>query len=252
MSVKASERIADFEKPPLIEVALGAQFESNLSSAHLGAFWTSLQTEFPKVEDVPALPRAFPNGILAPSASPSRLFLHHVAGNELIQLQTDRFHVNWKRLLDPYPKFDSIKKEFFSRWGQFVEFCERRGSALRVASYEMTYVNHIESEIDRDKVFPWLDLARALHADADLDVHMKAAAKECNGDIMLRATTGARLLDNAQVLIFELTVRGTPRTAGNADDFGEWADAARERIVTTFVNATASEVRKNIWREVTT
>jgi len=57
----AEEIIYKFERPPVNETVLGVQFDPlpRLSSAHLGAFWASLGTDWPVVNDAPELEQQF-------------------------------------------------------------------------------------------------------------------------------------------------------------------------------------------------
>src|SRR5690606_13889432 len=74
-------------------------------------------------------------------------------GDRLVQIQGDRFLYNWKRVTSnwPYPSFEKVFKQFETNLMQYIAFLE--SEALKPITYrqfELTYVNHIGVDIDRD------------------------------------------------------------------------------------------------------
>ena len=106
--------LPDFERPPVIEVALSVQFKrlEALRSAHLGLLWAKFRPEgFPRTEDhaplEPAFERFDPNllrtqlgiEVRASDLPPlPRVWFLNEAGSELIQIQRDRFVHNWRKV----------------------------------------------------------------------------------------------------------------------------------------------------------
>lgn len=256
----ADERIADFENPPVAEVVLGCHFSmANLSPAHLGAFWETVRGDYPIIEEANWVQPIRVGGLAAAlsvtpqlQGAPIRLFLVKEDQCQLLQLQRDRFHANWRSangLPAKYPRYPEIKSTFFSRWEQFLSFC-RADSKLGPISdqqFEMTYVNHIIEEertggLDTlATVFPWIRPS-FLNSGADVNLVFRSEAAECAGEIAMAIRSGIHTQTQARLLVFELTVRGRAE-----QDFGEWSDLARKRIVTTFVQSTSEDIQKKVW-----
>ncbi len=51
--MKAELELPKYHKPPVVEVAIGVQFEplSEMRTAHFGAFWKRVEEDYPSVED---------------------------------------------------------------------------------------------------------------------------------------------------------------------------------------------------------
>ena len=111
----------DFERPPVNEVSLGVQVEpiDGLHAAHLGLFWGRVRRDFPALEEHPPLaptpiedvssgPRLLDLQVQMLTVPPvPRLLFIDGSGTELLQVQSDRFIANWRRLAgaDVYPRY---------------------------------------------------------------------------------------------------------------------------------------------------
>ena len=105
----ANATLPDYERPPVVETILGVQFEAfpGLSNAHLGAFWTTLDTEeWGSVADAPALQSQFEQfsesarwskglQIQLSQLPQCRLQIKNKTADRMIQVQNGRVHFNW-------------------------------------------------------------------------------------------------------------------------------------------------------------
>lgn len=103
--------LPDYKSPPINEVAWGVTIEpiAELLVPHIGLFWATIRNNYPVCE------YAFPimsqtmwvdRGTGAPFP---RIFLLSQSKNELIQIQNDRFHFNWRQVDGApvaYPHFE--------------------------------------------------------------------------------------------------------------------------------------------------
>lgn len=101
--------LPDYKKPPVVEVAISIQFNplKELNVPKLGALWLEFEKEFPETQDQPPLSPVFEvYGQIQPprfefrfEAAPplSRCWFLNKAGTELIQVQQDRFILNWRK-----------------------------------------------------------------------------------------------------------------------------------------------------------
>lgn len=154
--------LPNFDRPPIAEVALSIQFKelTNFRVIHLGQLWDRFgRTEFPTTEEQQPVPRSMEYfGIPTPAVMPQLqllnvppmpryLFLSE-NGSIVIQVQQDRFTVNWRKRSteDEYPRFEAISKIFESYALKFAQFLKEKDLGLiQIDQAEVTYVNRIES-----------------------------------------------------------------------------------------------------------
>lgn len=175
-----SSNLPEFDRPPVVETVLAAQFEpiKGMRTVHFGLFWERIRERFPTTEDKPALEAAFERFEEAPKrtprlrfearedATPERMWFVNKPGTEMIQLQVDRFIKNWRKTsVDAeYPRYEkTIKPGFLRDLSVFQEFLLGEGlGPIRMNQCEVTYVNHIVAGEgftdlgDASKVFSFL------------------------------------------------------------------------------------------------
>src|SRR4051812_4966915 len=115
------ENLPSFERPPVIEVLASIQFDPPIgfTAVHFGLIWDRFRAEFPTVEQRSPLPQmverlgvAFQGQLVQMEFSSEpplpRLWFVSPSGDELIQVQSDRFIRNWRavpELENPYPRY---------------------------------------------------------------------------------------------------------------------------------------------------
>lgn len=96
----------ELAEPPIEEVVCGVVFEplEFLDALEQGVYWNSVVDRFPKKQlQPPILDR---DGYLSPSVVlPIRSWLISEAEDLLVQIQHDRFYMNWRRRDAHYPRF---------------------------------------------------------------------------------------------------------------------------------------------------
>lgn len=96
----------ELAEPPIEEVVCGVVFAplEFLDALEQGVYWNSVVDRFPKKQlQPPILDR---DGFVPPSAVlPMRSWLISEAEDLLIQIQHDRFYMNWRRRDAQYPRF---------------------------------------------------------------------------------------------------------------------------------------------------
>src|SRR4051812_32192542 len=104
MSEAGIPQLPEFDRPPLVETVLSAQFEpiAGMHTVHFGLFWQRIRREFPEAEEKPSLKPAFERfdessrrvGRFRFEAredvQPERMWFVNKTGTEMIQLQVDR------------------------------------------------------------------------------------------------------------------------------------------------------------------
>ncbi len=167
--------LPDFERPPLTEVVLGVQFEPlpGFGSIHAGLFWERICERFPQVRERPPLPAVIERSGGRSSRAlkvqwqvvdeplPTRYWFLNDKGDQLIQLQPDRFLYNWRKRngQDADPRYESIRSSFESELGRFRSFLAEEQIPQPVPNQcEVTYVNHIFPGTDHQPLVVVSDL----------------------------------------------------------------------------------------------
>ena len=258
-----------FKKPPVIEVVLGAQFETlkGFLSPHYGLFWEVVRNEYPDVEDKPPLAEIFedkqapgPPLELLELPPQRRVFFVHREKNFLLQLQPTRFLHNWRKVKaeDSYPTFAIAEERFQKYWAFLARFvADNKLGALQANQYELTYINHI---IEGEGAFP-LAITKYLAAfnwrsdrpapflpePGSLAFNARFKLPENKGGLHVSLKHGKRLADAMDVLVLELTARGPAKS--DASDMKGWFSLAHEWIVRGFTDLT-TEVAHRLWDRV--
>ena len=273
-----SERtLPDFESPPVIEVALGVQFDPPLAltSAHLGRIWEIYQRRFPKTQDQPPLPSVIetPDAKVSPGPSvqfvgvpplPRCWFLNE-AETELIQIQKDRFVRNWRKVQvgDVYPRYEQIRDGFRDDLDALVAFASReRLGEVRPTQCEATYVNHIRagavwqshSEVQR-VVALWRGNPKPgagfLPEPEDVRFAVRYVITEDSGQFLGRLNVdlqpGFLTSDQSPILVLTLTARGRPDGSG-LQGVLNFLNRGREWIVRGFTEITTEATQQQEWK----
>jgi uncharacterized protein (TIGR04255 family) len=265
--------LPDFDNPPVVETVLSAQFEklAALRTVHLGVFWQRVRSEFPNVEEHPALasvfeqagepiPQAVQLRFQPPETLPSpRLWLLNHGGSELMQIQNDRFIKNWRKA-DPnaeYPHYTPVIKPAFERDFQIFQtfLADENLGDIRINQCEVTYVNHIISgqgwtnrdEIDKIFTFCKLPFGKPYPGRPEGLAYIArfpilGPDKEEIGRLHVEVLPGISVSDNKPMYALNLTARGM---YGSGIEF---FDIGRRWIVKSFENLT-TELMHEIWRK---
>ena len=261
--------LPDFERPPVVEVALSVQFEPlALQPKHVAILWESCRTEFPQWEDQAPIGPAFelfgPGNVDARTffvnAPPRRAIFRNAAGTELKQYQADRFVRNWTKapLAPTYPRYESVRSPFANDLRALIEFAGRQSlGAIAPNQCEVTYVNLIPlADGAADTVAAVLSAWDGSFSDSflpepestDIAAHFvmtEAGQREPVG--RLHVSAGVVIFRDAhtRALQLTLTARGQPLSSG-VDGVLSFLDLGRRYIVKGFASFTRPEMHK-IW-----
>ena len=130
----------ELDAPPINEVVCGIVFEElPIDPVLVGAYWANRRDELP--ERALKLPvGAYQLNMV--EAPPLRVWLRSVDAGTLIQIQHDRFYVNWQATGGTYPRFHTIAADLEKELTLFSAFCEEWLSKKPAAqAIELTKVN---------------------------------------------------------------------------------------------------------------
>ncbi|MCA9618238.1 MAG: hypothetical protein KC731_04435 [Myxococcales bacterium] len=117
-------------KPPIIEVVCGVHFDAlELDGMVLGVYWDRRRDEFPTRHLQPAFSEG-PGFVLG--SPPLRAVLVGSDKVHVLQLQHDRFFMNWRAIGAAYPRFSNreagpgLMTKALEEFRLFSDFCEER------------------------------------------------------------------------------------------------------------------------------
>lgn len=151
-----------FDRAPVTEVALSLQFDPlpGLQIHHFGLLWNLYKERYPRVESHPPIDRAIEVFQREPVMRPAvtfelvnpfmtpRVWFLSETGSDLLQVQRDRFIVNWRKTKpeDTYPHFEQLRETMVQRFELFAGFVrENKLGEIVPNQCEVTYINQIET-----------------------------------------------------------------------------------------------------------
>ena len=257
------QSLPEYERPPVVEVALAIQLEAaigyrSLDLANIARHWAN---EFPKIEERHPLPKmGFGSESLdmtfdvSDETETPRLWLQNDAGDRVVQLQQDRIVVNWKRGTgdDTYPRYASIREALRDAWQRMTAAVIELGFDMPQPSIcEAQYINHLgadqgwhSTEDTARLIAPWNgtmsdDFLPTDHHGALL-LHFHIPNQPGWLDINGWTTD---LDDGEKMLVLNLTSQGeatSPDIAGAL----KFMDLAHEWIVKGFTSVTTTEAHE--------
>jgi uncharacterized protein (TIGR04255 family) len=261
MNKGKAQKFPDYKNPPVIEVACGISFEAikNFRAPHLGLFWQKVRNDFPLCEHAPRL-EINPQHIDLAEFLP-RIWFINEKQNMLIQLQNDKFYLNWRRMQqeEVYPRYNKIIRDFKTNHRIFQKFLEEEklGSANPIKC-ELTYINHIPktegwgsldeiNNVFRD--FTWDPNERFLPPPIGLGGQVTFALPNNKGQLNVTLQHGSRKIDKNPILTLQLTARGLGPDK-SMDSAWEWFEVAHEWIICGFTDLTGTIIQKDIWQRI--
>lgn len=285
-SVAGAKRPADlpdFDRPPLVEVALGVQFAdlTGYRTHHAGLLWDKhFRARFPKCVERPPIdavfetfgavsqgpPRLQVQVLQVPGPVVPRLWFINDGDTELVQIQADRFLHNWRRSKEKarYPRYEPIREHFFRELADVQSFFDaEKIGVIEPNQCEVTYVNHISLADGSD---PWTQFHRIFELWGSFDAVRPAGGARLpapeDARFSLRFVIGdlnsgellGRLHIEGQPVIAEeaeriirlnMTARGCPKTP-TFQGVADFLDTGRDAIVRGFAAITTAEMHE-LW-----
>ncbi len=256
-----AKSLLSYEKPPIIEVACGIQFEpiQGFKAPHSGLLWTRFGDEYPNCEHAAPIglnPATFETATGLPLP---RIWFITKGGSNLIQVQNDRFHFNWRKRSqgEAYPRFDTVLHSFKKNFGIFAELIKESGlGPINPIECELLYINHIpkedgwESAADTQNILPdlaWRSIKkRFLKEPLSIGWQTSFALPEDCGRLNVSLQQGERQSDKLPILRLEFVARGLGEDK-SPDALWEWFELAHKWIVFGFADLTNPKIQKEVW-----
>lgn len=261
--------IHDFIEPPVVETVLSVQFVpiEGFTLAHIGLYWDTIRREFERFESKPPIGHVKESFSAGPGVRdiglsfstsnemPFRAWFLDKKGNQILQVQKDRFIHNWQKISgdEVYPRYESVRNKFQVEWDRFNAFLGKEGLARpEINQYEVTYVNHIEYEKgwkgygELAKVISlWSGKHSGdfLRSPENINLNVTYLLPDNHGRLYVGMQPVLRARDATEILQLNLTARVVPSTT-SSDEVLKWLDLGRLWVVEGFNDVTTPEIRK--------
>jgi uncharacterized protein (TIGR04255 family) len=269
-----STTFPEYDHPPVTEVVLSVQFETlpRLKGPLVGLLWTRFRDRFPESEEHPPLPSVVETfGVniqemnvqfeLMDSMPAMRTWFLTEPGDQLLQVQQDRFVHNWRKRAeaDEYPRFDNLASSFREELIEFARFIDEEGiGEIAFTQCEVTYVNHIVGGEDWNihehperllRVWSGKYSDEFLPAPEDARVAIRYVVPGQDGNPLGRLHIAANpaflVRDKKPVMVLTLTSRCKPIGQG-LDAANSALNIGHEWIVRGFTSITTQEMHE-VW-----
>ncbi len=258
-----------FRSPPVYETVLAIQFEelSAFRAIHFGLFYEAVARRFPVAEDqpraepivetFPILPRQMTLMLEQKKTGPERVWFRDKSdGALLLQVQPDRFGLNWRRTSEnePYSRFDQNGPLFLEEFGKFERFCEDHAlGKLQPNLCEVIYVNHLFPMVDESAV----ECMERVLAGVSMTLENGLPTPELaafnrvypigdrKGRLYVEAAIG-RHQEKGNFVLLKITARIVHR---EGDDLTTNLQMAHDAVVNGFVAITTADARTRRWGE---
>lgn len=261
-----------YTRPPVVETVIGVQFEelTGFRAAHFGAYWDRIgRDRFPKITDQPRLPstieafqRSLPNSLesieFLPAGSPGRVWFESAAGNELVQLQANRFLYNWKKSTqsEQYPSFEANREKFLTLWVEFRDFCSEMDiGKISPQLCEVTYFNDFppnpgESAIELfGRVFTgltWKNEGNFLSKPERATFNRVYEIPDRRGRLYVEAAIAVKVAESSELVRLTMTARMNCKSSTDGELFEE-IQIAHDWVVKGFAAVTNLDVQRERW-----
>lgn len=268
-----------FEHPPIVESVVGIQFSPlpELTSAHFGRFWSQLDpngTTWARTVDTsvirdqfevfndPLWNRVGGSGFEFKfgNAPQVRCLIENAEADRMIQLQSTRLHLNWKKTATRKPQCSTLLSEFSDTFHQFKEYCAVNHIGNVIPNqWEITCVNSFskgeywETPEDWGKTLPGLFTTQFAVKGVELKMEQRRVDWSFEivpklGRLHVSASPG-RWGDSANpTLLLELTCRG-PVKNDTFDSVVAGLNLGHQVCLDAFLNMTNDALKKK-WKEM--
>lgn len=262
------EHLPDYTHPPLNEVVLGVQFTPvpGYSTVNAQGVWDLFRYDFPTVQEQPLLSpvfETFGGTNLQPSfqfeigGAPmgNRLWFIAPGNDNLIQFQSDRFLVNWRKQSSShrYPRFEAIAKAFERNLSILEKHLLKHFKyQILVNQAEISYINLIPVN-DFSEVGLWISLWNGDRFGVEsLNLNFRDIVRSDDGQPIARLHHELQSVFTVdgkhKALRLTITVRGKP-SDGDPKSALDFLATGREVIVQRFTLITTPHAHKTWGRK---
>lgn len=239
-----AEALGHFDDPPIVEVVCGVKFGpvAGLDPIMLGAYWKERAEEYPTREVHEALVDSGPLVLL--EAPHVRFWFVSPGGEFLLQLQHDRFFVNWRKVRDgSYPRFNDrdgqsgVLTRALGEFEIFSTFCERNlGVRPAPVRCELSKIDHLlEGRHWRDardlaELLPWLQSFVGFSTSAAPEVSVQFAEPREGGNLVVTLRSAVTTARKSRAVVVETRIARQLTPGADLADVFRAANAEVNRV----------------------
>jgi uncharacterized protein (TIGR04255 family) len=235
--------------PPIFEVICGLVFEPipELNPVSIGKYWAAKQDTYPTTQVHPGL--ADEAQLVLSGLPPLRVWLVSEDDEFVLQIQTDRFYVNWRARGREYPRFSDhgerkgIRTRFLEEFKEFSSFCERefarQPKAVRVELAKVDQFvesSHWDGFQDLARLVPWLRDFAAFSKSGDPGLSVRFGEQKSGGSLAVLMDLGRLVPDARQPRILKLETRVSRSLVGPDDELREHFERMNEELNDVFAS----------------
>jgi uncharacterized protein (TIGR04255 family) len=264
------DSLPDYDTPPISEVGFSIQFErpQDFNQMYVRDFWEMFREGYPIATIEPRLAPIFET-FSAPFRDlrksqfkfeahqgpvENRCVFSSENFNSIIQFQSDRISLNWKKDHDRrYPRFELIRDRFAEAVNQVEKkFEEFNWGKLAANQCELVYSNSIPiSPPSLGANVLKLNSIQGIDELEGFQINFSRLLRDSTGERYARVhVTGVTTFNDEKehILLLNIAVRGRP-LGQNVDDCWKFFHAARISIVEMFTKITSQEAQET-WSRV--
>jgi uncharacterized protein (TIGR04255 family) len=249
-----------YDNPPIVELVCGVHFQylDRLKAPHYGLLWEKFREKgFIETQEVPPLSPS--SGSLQLSDVPPlpRVMFQTESGEKLIQVQRDRFLVNWRRMSEEqdYPRFENVFEAFLEHAEKFKDFLSSNGlGSIEPLEYELTYSNQLFEGEDWENIsnigelFPDFSWRESSPKPNEIKWHTTWPLPEGRGNLRTTIQSGKNSENKKSILRFDISAKGMHESAELLESMRSWFELAHEESIEVFEHMTSESVRDQ-WGE---
>lgn len=235
------ERVEPLDDPPIVEVACGCIFSEldRLDPVVVGVYWNERRRDYPRHDLQPAItdrPVVAMAGqvtlTLRQGVPPVRTWFISEDDEFLVQIQSDRFYVNWRKRAGHYPRFTpepgGVGVRTLEEFARFRDFCMREiGQEPVPLQAQLTKVDHIvqhqhwETFAELARMVPWLtDFSRFSHSGTpSINVRFTEPRDEGHVSVALDMLPAEAVQPAARGHVLKIEATATKTTAADRAAF---------------------------------
>jgi uncharacterized protein (TIGR04255 family) len=268
-----------FDAPPVVETALSVQFNSlaGFTAAHAGWFWKEYveklgdgpSNEWKQATEAVKIPELFekfgaedvwalPSFQVTPGLPSPRIQIIRGDGERMLQVQDNRFILNWRKQTSAYPTYETLLPEFRNMLNAFESFCSEAAFGAPVYNlWEVTYVDQVkkgtmwDSVRNLNRIFPALGTppVSTRHAPPSDDETMSAdwrfSLADRRGRLYVQLRQAKLQPSNVEVIQLTSTARGP---VSGTQSWEQGMNFGHEALRETFLAITSTEA-KEFWKK---
>jgi|SRR5579859_174846 len=268
-----------FATPPVIETALSVQFNQlvGFTAAHTGWFWKEYveklgegpPNEWKQAAEAVRLPPVvekfgseevwtvptlnITQGVVSP-----RTQIIRGDGERMVQVQDNRFILNWRKRESAYPSYEALLPEFRTMLGAFESFCSEAGFGSPAYNlWEIVYVDQVkkgmmwDSARNLNRIFPALTAppVSTRHApvsgDETVSADWRFSLANQRGRLHIQLRQARLVPSNEEVIQLTTTARGA---VSETQSWEQGLNFGHEALRETFLSITSAEAQE-MWKK---